>query len=81
MKIDNHGPAWRRPFWVRLWMKRIHGRAQAVFFTWFSLIGAVGLLIYGFWDYRAWFFCALFLNGAFWLTLATWWVDKYDHWD
>ena len=81
MRVFNHGPLYRRPFWVNVWLKRIHSRGQAVFFTWFSVVASVALFVFGFWDYRAWIFAALFLHGGFWITLATWWVDKQDRWD
>ena len=75
------GPDQRRnyPWWVKLSIWRVPGRAGLWGFVALSLALAIGSVIYGFWDHR-FFLGAAFLFSALIYWLSIWWIDRHGSW-
>jgi hypothetical protein len=67
------------PWWVKVSLVGVPGRAGQWFFVGLSIAAAVACVVYGFWDPR-FFGGVLFLFSAlmYWLTIR--WIDRYGSW-
>ena len=95
MRVNNHGPAWRRPWWVYYILRRSNSRAEAMLGCSMVVGMAVMFLVAYIRGWEAnwvvlgiifrgqavwWVFYAIIFLGL-WHALAVLWVDRHDHWD
>jgi hypothetical protein len=68
------------PWWVKLSMWGVPGRAGLWVFVALSVAAAAGCVAYGFW-YTRFFVGALFVVAAliYWLSIR--WIDRYGSWE
>lgn len=82
LRQDEAGPLRRRdyPWWVRVSMWGVPGRAGLWVFVGLSLAVAAGCVVYGFWDRRFFVLSGGGLLSAllYWLSIR--WVDRHGSW-
>ena len=67
------------PWWVKLSMWGVPGRAGLWAFVALSVAAAVGCVVYGFWDQRFFFGVGFLLSALmYWLSIR--WVDRHGSW-
>lgn len=68
------------PFWVKMGLWGVPGRAGMWGFVWLSVVCAVACGVYGLWDPRFFFGLLFLVSGLmYWLTIR--WVDKNGVWE
>ena len=67
------------PWWVKLSLWGVPGRAGLWAFVALSVAASVGCVVYGFWD-RRFFFVVGFLFSALMYWLSIRWVDRHGSW-
>ncbi len=85
MRVYNHGPIHRRPYWISFWLKEIRERRIAIFHVWIAFAASIifSTMSYYFIEGRLpiLILSAFYFISGIQLAVAIRWVDKYDHWD